>query len=115
MGRPILRDGALRPPQDEGGAREEPMSARALLLGAAVAAFTAMSTFAQSPYPNRSIEIIVPYGPGRSTDIVGRVVAQKLQERLGQNVVVLNKPGASGTLGLTTAMRAAPDGYTLMN
>jgi tripartite-type tricarboxylate transporter receptor subunit TctC len=91
------------------------MSARALLLGAAVAAFTAMSTFAQSPYPNRNIEIIVPYGPGGSTDIVGRVVAQKLQERLGQNVVVLNKPGASGTLGLTTAMRAAPDGYTLMN
>jgi tripartite-type tricarboxylate transporter receptor subunit TctC len=74
------------------------------------------SLFAQpAPYPNRNIEIIVPYGPGGSTDIVGRIVAQKLQERLGQNVVVLNKPGASGTLGLTTAMRAAPDGYTLMN
>ncbi len=91
------------------------MSARALILGAAVAAFAATSSFAQAPYPNRNIEIIVPYGPGGSTDIVGRIVAQKLQERLGQNVVVLNRPGASGTTGLLSAMRSAPDGYTLLN
>jgi tripartite-type tricarboxylate transporter receptor subunit TctC len=90
------------------------MLTRALLFGAAISAF-ALPAFAQSSYPTRNIEIIVPYGPGGSTDIVARIVAQKLQERLGQNVVVLNKPGASGTLGLTTAMRAAPDGYTLMN
>jgi tripartite-type tricarboxylate transporter receptor subunit TctC len=83
------------------------------MLGAALAAF-ATSSQAQL-YPNRNVEIIVPYGPGGSTDIVGRIVAQKLQERFGQNVVVLNRPGASGTLGLTTAMRAAPDGYTLLN
>lgn len=91
------------------------MSARALMLGAVLAAM-ASPAFAQStPYPNRNIEIIVPYGPGGSTDIVARIVAQKLQERLGQNVVILNRPGASGTLGITTAMRATPDGYTLMN
>ncbi len=95
--------------------REEPMSARALILGAAVAAFASPAFSQPAPYPTRNIEIIVPYGPGGSTDIVGRIVAQKLQERLGQNVVVLNRPGASGTLGLTTAMRAAPDGYTLVN
>ena len=91
------------------------MSARALLLGAALSAF-ATAVFAQpTPYPNRNIEIVVPYGPGGSTDIVGRIVAQKLQERLGQNVVVLNRPGASGTTGLLSAMRSAPDGYTLLN
>jgi tripartite-type tricarboxylate transporter receptor subunit TctC len=57
----------------------------------------------------------VPYGPGGSTDIVARIVAQKLQDRLGQTFLVLNRPGASGTLGITAAMRAAPDGYTLLN
>jgi tripartite-type tricarboxylate transporter receptor subunit TctC len=86
------------------------------LAGFLLAAISLASpALAQSTYPNRNIEIVVPYGPGGSTDIVGRIVAQKLQERLGQNVVVLNRPGASGTLGLTTAMRAAPDGYTLLN
>src|SRR5262245_26491365 len=92
---------------------EVPMLTRALLAGAAVLAF-ASSALAQT-YPNRNIEIIVPYGPGGSTDIIGRIVAQKLQERFGQNVVVLNRPGGSGTLGLLTAMRATPDGYTLLN
>jgi tripartite-type tricarboxylate transporter receptor subunit TctC len=71
--------------------------------------------FAQPAYPSRNVEIIVPYGPGGSTDIVGRIVAQKLTDRLGQTFVVLNRPGASGTLGLNLAMRANPDGYTLLN
>jgi tripartite-type tricarboxylate transporter receptor subunit TctC len=66
-------------------------------------------------YPNHNVEVIVPYGPGGSTDIVARIVAQKLQDRLGQSFVILNRPGASGTLGLNLAMRAAPDGYTLLN
>lgn len=90
------------------------MLKRALIMGAAAIAF-ASPAFAQGPYPNRNIEIVVPYGPGGSTDIVGRIVATRLQERLGQNVVVLNRPGASGTTGLLSAMRAAPDGYTLLN
>ncbi len=84
------------------------------LLAAALSALTSAPAFAQT-YPSRTIEIVVPYGPGGSTDIVGRIVAQKLQERLGQNVVVLNRPGASGTTGLLAAMRATPDGYTLLN
>jgi len=67
------------------------------------------------PYPTRNVEIIVPYGPGGSTDIVARIIAQKLQDRLGQTFLVLNRPGASGTLGITAALRAAPDGYTLLN
>jgi len=90
------------------------MLARALVLGVVVAAI-AMPALAQSKYPARNIELIVPYGPGGSTDIVARIVAQKLQERFSQNVVILNKPGASGTNGLLQAMRAAPDGYTLLN
>jgi tripartite-type tricarboxylate transporter receptor subunit TctC len=83
----------------------------ALLIAAASFAAPA----AAQSYPARPVRMLMGFPPGGGTDIVGRIVAQKLQERLGQNVVVLNKPGASGTLGLTTAMRAAPDGYTLMN
>ncbi len=53
------------------------------------------------------------YSAGGSTDLVARSIAQKMQERFGQPVVVLNKPGASGTVGATYAAHAAPDGYTL--
>jgi tripartite-type tricarboxylate transporter receptor subunit TctC len=64
-------------------------------------------------YPSRTVEVVVAYGPGGSTDLVARALAQKFQERLGQSVVVLNKPGASGSIGATLAARAAPDGHTL--
>jgi tripartite-type tricarboxylate transporter receptor subunit TctC len=64
-------------------------------------------------YPTRTIEIVVAYGAGGSTDLVARALAEKFRERLGQSVVVLNKPGGSGTIGATAAARAAPDGYTL--
>lgn len=64
-------------------------------------------------YPTRNVEVVVSYGPGGSTDIVARVVAQALQDRLGQSFVVVNRPGASGTIGIGQAMRAAPDGHTL--
>jgi tripartite-type tricarboxylate transporter receptor subunit TctC len=65
------------------------------------------------PYPNRTVEVIVAYGPGGSTDIVARAVAQKLSEQTGQNFVILNRPGASGTIGIQAALRAKPDGYTI--
>src|SRR5262245_28058562 len=64
-------------------------------------------------YPSRTIEIVVAYGSGGSTDLVARTIAQKFQDRFGQSVVVINKPGGSGTIGATLAARAAPDGYTL--
>ena len=67
-----------------------------------------------APYPPRPVEIVVPYGAGGSTDLVARTLAQRLETRLGQPVVVINKPGASGTIGVTSVMRAAPDGYTLL-
>jgi putative tricarboxylic transport membrane protein len=81
---------------------------------AAILALAVTSAEAQSArYPSRTVEIVVAYGPGGSTDLVARTLAQKFQERLGQSFIVLNKPGGSGSVGAMTAARAAPDGYTL--
>ena len=68
---------------------------------------------AQSDYPNKPIRMIIGFPPGGSTDIIGRVVATKLGDRLGQKVVVENRAGAGGTIGADAAAKAAPDGYTL--
>jgi tripartite-type tricarboxylate transporter receptor subunit TctC len=73
----------------------------------------ACSHAAAQQYPSRNVEIIVSYGAGGSTDFVARAVAQKLSEQLGQSFVIINRPGASGTVGITGALRAKPDGYTL--
>src|SRR5215510_11981914 len=79
----------------------------------AVVITSAATAVVAQGYPTRTIEIVVAYGPGGSTDLVARALAQKFQERLGQSFVVLNKAGGSGTIGATLAARAAPDGYTL--
>jgi tripartite-type tricarboxylate transporter receptor subunit TctC len=81
-----------------------------LLLCAGVAAATA--AHAQN-YPNRPIRIIAQFTPGTSTDILARVIAQKLTESWGQQVVVDNRPGAGGVVGTELGAKAAPDGYTL--
>jgi tripartite-type tricarboxylate transporter receptor subunit TctC len=86
---------------------------RALAFGGVAIACALPLTSHAAPYPTRTVEVIVSYGPGGSTDIVARVVAQALQDRLGQSFVVINRPGASGSIGIGQAMRAAPDGYTL--
>ncbi|MEI6838441.1 MAG: tripartite tricarboxylate transporter substrate-binding protein, partial [Alcaligenaceae bacterium] len=69
---------------------------------------------AADKYPEKSIKLVVPFPPGGSTDALGRAVAQKLQEKLGQSVVVENRPGASTLIGSTAVAKAAPDGYTLI-
>jgi tripartite-type tricarboxylate transporter receptor subunit TctC len=65
-------------------------------------------------YPNRPIRLIVPFGAGGGSDYVGRLVGLKLTEQMGQQVVVDNRPGAASLVGTEIAMRAAPDGYTLL-
>ena len=78
----------------------------ALLLALPLTAF--------SQYPQRAIKLIVPFPPAGATDIVGRIVAQKLGERLGQAVVVENRPGAGGSIGSDLVAKSPPDGYTLL-
>jgi tripartite-type tricarboxylate transporter receptor subunit TctC len=81
------------------------------LLGIWLAASTAL---AQAPYPNRPIRVLIPYAPGGLTDTVARHYAEQLRKSLGQNVLVENKPGASGIIAIEEMARAKPDGYTIM-
>jgi tripartite-type tricarboxylate transporter receptor subunit TctC len=99
----------------------QPMSRRsrnvpkALLLSAALAAALAAAAPAWAQdYPHRPITLIVPFPPGGSTTIVGRIVADKMSETLGQQIIVDNRAGAGGTVGSKAAARSAPDGYTIL-
>src|SRR5215207_4282799 len=74
-----------------------------------------MSPMAQAQeYPARAVTIVVPFTPGGTTDILARILGQKLSERLGKNFLIENKPGAGTVIGSTAVAKAAPDGYTLL-
>ena len=83
-------------------------------LAAGTVGLVAVPVFGQTGYPNKPIRIIVGYSPGGASDILARLLAQKLSAELKQPVIVENHPGASGNIGTELAARAEPDGYTLM-
>ncbi|MCK9513879.1 MAG: tripartite tricarboxylate transporter substrate binding protein [Pigmentiphaga sp.] len=82
---------------------------QATLAMATLAAATAMA----QGYPEKPIRLIVPFPPGGGNDVIGRIVAEKLTERLGQSVIVENRGGGNGIIGLQALAQAAPDGYTI--
>ncbi|MEO8443272.1 MAG: tripartite tricarboxylate transporter substrate binding protein [Betaproteobacteria bacterium] len=91
---------------------------RRTLAGAAIIALSsgilAMPAWAQSNYPQRPVRMVVPFAPGGASDFVGRILQPKLGEELGQQVVIDNRAGAAGNIGVEVAARANPDGYTLL-
>jgi len=88
-------------------------SAWHLSIAVALVAWTAASAAAQPAYPNRPVRIIVPYGPGGVADTTMRLIADKLAQKLGQQFIVDNRPGAGGIVAAKAAAQAAPDGYVL--
>src|SRR4051812_17612050 len=89
---------------------------RALLIAALAFCLAPFAALAQSAdkYPERQIRIIAPYPPGGSVDVLGRLLAQRMQENWGQSVIVENRPGAGTMIGTAAAAKAEPDGYTLI-
>jgi tripartite-type tricarboxylate transporter receptor subunit TctC len=82
--------------------------------GATVAGVAASRLVGAQAYPARAVRVIVPFAPGGSTDIVARIILQELSKQLGQQFYVENIPGASGNNGTAQAVKAAPDGYTIL-
>jgi tripartite-type tricarboxylate transporter receptor subunit TctC len=88
---------------------------RFLHLAASAAALPALSRIASAQtYPTRPVRIVVGYAAGGSADIVARLIGQPLSERIGQQFVIENRPGANGTIAVDSVVRAPPDGYTLL-
>ena len=92
------------------------LRARLALLAvlAIVGAATATLVGAQAPFPSRPVKLVIPFPPGGSLDNVGRLIAQKLSESWGQQVVVENRPGAGGNVGADAVAKSVPDGYTVV-
>jgi tripartite-type tricarboxylate transporter receptor subunit TctC len=104
----------LRPQQET---MEKRMTTRRSVIGAALGLPALLSTAAraQAPagtWPERPVRLIVPYPPAGSTDLLSRLLAERLQQKLGQNFVIDNRPGAGGNIGMDAVAKSAPDGYT---
>ena len=94
--------------------RFSPPSPSAALRALVVGTLVVSATYAQAqPYPTKPIRILVGFAPGGSTDTISRIVAPRLTERLGQQVIIENRPGAAGNIAAELAAKAAPDGYTV--
>lgn len=83
-------------------------------IAATALSVSTLAGYAQEAYPNKPIKFIVPFTPGSSTDVSARIIAQHIAKPLGQTVVVENRPGANGGIGMQTVARSAPDGYTFI-
>ncbi len=83
-------------------------------LGLTLACATFSPAQAQDAYPNKPIKVVVPFPAGGATDILTRAITEKLAVRLGQSVIIENKPGAGANIGAATVAKAAPDGYTIL-
>src|SRR5687767_11239241 len=97
--------------------RDMPITRRTMLAGTAgsvLAAPLAGTAFAQDAWPNRPVRVVVPLAAAGGLDFVARLVADQLGKRLGQQVVVENRTGAGGTIGVETVVKSAPDGYTVL-
>lgn len=81
---------------------------------ASLAALSPLAANAQGAYPNKPIRVIVPFGAGSTTDIIARAITDKMGQSMGQQLIVENRGGASGTIGQAAVASAAPDGYTIM-
>lgn len=89
-------------------------AALAALALAAVTGAAPLTSYAQAAYPSQPIKIIVPFAPGGGSDFIARFIAEKLSKSLGQSVLVDNRPGAGGLLGIDLGVKAPADGYTLI-
>lgn len=87
---------------------------RAILRSAVVAPFIGSVRSASAAWPERPVKLLVPFGPGGPVDVIARLIAPPLGERLGQSFFVENKPGATGNIGVGLAARSEPDGYTVL-
>jgi tripartite-type tricarboxylate transporter receptor subunit TctC len=90
-----------------------PLLSRRVLVAAAVLALATGSAFSQS-WPTKPVHLVIPFPAGGSTDVVGRVIAEKVSQSIGQPVVVENRAGAGGTTGSSVVAKSAPDGYTFL-
>jgi tripartite-type tricarboxylate transporter receptor subunit TctC len=99
--------------REQSGQHSQPIQSPIAAFSCAVVLGLGAAGAAAQDYPNRVVRMVVPWPAGGAADLLGRTVAQKLSERLGHQVVVDNKPGASGNIGTEMAARATPNGYTI--